>query len=60
MKPTHEPQRNVYLRSELRAFLTTLATIASNSQNDEYRRGWLAALAALAMLVQVDPNEVAR
>ena len=52
-----EPIRNVYLRSELKAFLAALATIAGNSQNDEYRRGWTEALTAMAMLVQVDMDD---
>lgn len=49
-----EPIRNTYLRSELANFLRTLATIAAGMPDAEYRRGWLAALAAMAMLVGIE------
>lgn len=49
-----EPQRNAYLRSEIANFIRTLSTIAAGMPDAEYRRGWLAALAALAMLVGIE------
>lgn len=48
-----EPQRNSYLRSEIANFIRTLAAIAGGMADAEYRRGWLAALAALAMLAGI-------
>lgn len=46
-----QPMRNSYLRSELANFLRTLSTLAAGLPDTEYRRGWMAALSALAMLV---------
>lgn len=51
-----QPMRNSYLRSEIVAFLRTLSTVANNSPDDRYRIGWLDALGALAMLVNVEPD----
>lgn len=53
-----QPMRNSYLRSELINFLRTLSAMAAMFGNTEYRQGWLAALAALAMLVGVAPNSI--
>lgn len=50
--------RNSYLRSEIANFLRTLAAMAVAFGDSEYRRGWLAALAALAMLVGVAPGSM--
>lgn len=55
---TGEPMRNSYLRSEIVNFLRTLAAMAAAFGDSEYRRGWLAALAALAMLVGVAPGGI--
>ena len=49
-----EPIRNSYLRSEIANFLRTLAAMAAAFGDSEYRRGWLAALAAMAMLVGIE------
>lgn len=49
-----QPIRNSYLRSEIANFLRTLSAIAAGMSDAEYRRGWLAALAALAMLVGIE------
>lgn len=51
---TDEPTRFSYMRSELTNFVRALATIAAGMPDGEYRRGWLAALAALAMLVGIE------
>lgn len=51
-----EPQRNSYLRSEIANFIRTLAAIAGGMVDAEYRRGWLAALAALAMLAGISED----
>ena len=49
-----EPVRNSYLRSEIANFLRTLAAVGAAVPHDsEYRRGWLAALTALSMLIGV-------
>ena len=55
---TGEPKRNAYLRNEIANFLRTLAAMAAAFGDAEYRRGWLAALAALAMLVGVAPGSI--
>ena len=53
-----EPIRNSYLRSEIANFLRTLAAVGAAVPHDsEYRRGWLAALTALAMLIGISVEE---
>lgn len=49
-----EPTRFSYMRSEIANFIRTLSTIAAGMPDTEYRRGWLAALVALAMLVGIE------
>ena len=54
------PARNSYLKSELINFLATLAGMAASADNEDYRRGFLAALAALAGLIGVSIEGVNR
>lgn len=49
---------HVWLKSDLAAILAALALTAAGNSPDEYRRGFLAAVAAMAMALGVAPGDV--
>jgi hypothetical protein len=53
VQPSH-----VWLRSDLAAILAALAATAQANGSGEYQRGFLAALAAVAMALSIAPGDV--